>query len=213
MNRNELGHCSGIGYLRKIVICKMAKIVPELNYLLAEVQKHYGRRLSTSADFEALSVVVEHEAGEIISSSTLKRLWGYVTLKPTPRISTLDVLSRYIGKRDFREFRQSILNDEHYVSRFFPVKTVYSADLNEGAEVVIGWAPNRLVTLRYDGDSRYTVIRSENSKLAEGDRFRAESFMIGYPLYIHRILRNGEFTLSYIAGAQEGLNRADVISG
>ncbi len=190
----------------------MAKIVPELNYLLAEVEKHYGRRLSTSADFEALSVVVEHESGEMISSSTLKRLWGYVNLKPTPRISTLNVLSRYIGKRDFCEFRQSILDDAHYVSRFFQVKKVCSADLDKGAEVVIGWAPNRLVTLRYDGDSSYTVIRSENSKLAEGDRFRTESFMIGYPLYIPRILRDGEYTLSYIAGAQEGLNRADVIS-
>lgn len=50
----------------------MAKIVPELNYLLAEVEKRYGRRLSTSADFEALSVVVEHESGELISASTLK---------------------------------------------------------------------------------------------------------------------------------------------
>ena len=36
--------------------------------------------------------------------------------------------------------------------------------------------------------------------------------MIGYPLYIPRILRNGEYTLSYIAGTQEGLNRVDVLS-
>ncbi len=191
---------------------QMAKIVPELNYLLAEVEKRYGRRLSTSADFEALSVVVEHECGELISSSTLKRLWGYVTLKPTPRISTLNVLSRYVGKRYFSAFKQSILNDEHYVSHFFSVKKVCSSDLKNGAEVLIGWAPNRLVTLRYDGDGNYTVIKSENSKLLEGDKFQSESFMIGYPLYIPRLLRNGEYTLSYIAGTQEGLNRADVIS-
>lgn len=191
---------------------KMAKIVPELNYLLAEVEKRYGRRLSTSADFEALSVVVEHECGELISSSTLKRLWGYVTLKPTPRISTLNVLSRYVGKRDFNTFKQGILNDEHYVSHFFSVKKVCSSDLKNGAEVLIGWAPNRLVTLRYDGDGNYTVIKSENSKLLEGDKFQAESFMVGYPLYIPRIMRNGEYTLSYIAGTQEGLNRADIIS-
>ena len=190
----------------------MAKIVPELNYLLAEVEKRYGRRLSTSADFEALSVVVEHESGELISASTLKRLWGYVTLKPTPRMSTLNVLSKYIGKRDFSAFRQSIINDGHYVSNFISVKKVCSSDLKKGAEVVIGWAPNRLVTLRYDGDGDYTVIKSENSKLLEGDKFQAESFMIGYPLYIPRILRNGEYTLSYIAGTQEGLNRVDVIS-
>ena len=190
----------------------MVKIVPELNYLLAEVEKRYGRRLSTSADFEALSVVVEHECGELISSSTLKRLWGYVTLKPTPRISTLNVLSRYVGKRDFSAFKQSILNDKQFVSHFFSVKKVCSSDLKNGAEVLIGWAPNRLVTLRYDGDGNYTVIKSENSKLLEGDKFQAESFMVGYPLYIPRIMRNGEYTLSYIAGTQEGLNRADIIS-
>ncbi len=191
----------------------MAKIIPELNYLLAEVEKRYGRRLSTSADFEALSVVVEHESGELLSSSTLKRLWGYVALKPTPRISTLNVLARYVGKRDFNAFKQSILNDEHYVSHFFSVKKVCSADLKKGTEVLIGWAPNRLVTLRHDGDGNYTVIKSENSKLLEGDRFQAESFMVGYPLFIPRLLRNGEYTLSYIAGTQEGLNRADVVGG
>ncbi len=191
----------------------MVKIVPELNYLLSEVEKHYGRRLATSTDFEALSVVIEHESGEMLSSSTLKRLWGYVSLKTTPRVSTLNVLSRYIGKRDFCDFRQSILEDEHYVSRFFSVKLVCSSDLKKGTEVIIGWAPDRLVTLRYDGDGGYTVTKSENSKLLEGDRFRTESFMVGFPLYIPRILRDGEYTLSYIAGMHEGLNRVDVVGG
>ena len=122
------------------------------------------------------------------------------------------MLSRYIGKRDFSAFKQSILDDGHYVSNFFSVKKVCTSDLKKCAEVLIGWAPNRLVTLRYDGDGDYTVLKSENSKLLEGDKFQAEAFMVGYPLYIPRILRNGEYTLSYIAGTQEGLNRADVIS-
>lgn len=189
----------------------MTKIVPELNYLLAEVEKHYGRRLTTSADFEALSVVIEHESGEVLSASTLKRLWGYVSLKPTPRVSTLNVLSRYIGKRDFSAFRQSIQDDRFYVSRFFSVKTVYTSDLKKDTELIIGWAPNRIVKLKYEGDGTFTVTQAENSKLIEGDRFAADSFMIGYPLYIPRILRNGEYTLSYIAGTSEGLNRVDII--
>lgn len=189
----------------------MSKIVPELNYLLAEVEKHYGRKLLSSTDFEALSIVIEHECGEILSSSTLKRLWGYVSLKPIPRISTLNVLSKFIGMRDFEAFRQSIKNNQSYVSRYFSTKTVCSSDLDKGAEMIIGWAPDRLVHLKYDGGSTYTVTKSENSKLIEGDSFSAESFMLGYPLYIPRILRNGEYTLSYIAGTQDGLNRIDVI--
>lgn len=189
----------------------MAKIIPELNYLLNEVEKHYGRKILSSGDFEALSVVIEHESGEILSASTLKRLWGYVSLKPTPRISTLNVLARYIGMRDFMAFRQSIMNDKFYVSRFFSVKAVNTAELKKDDKMIIGWAPNRVVKLKYDGEGVFTVEGSENSKLIEGDKFAADSFMVGYPLYIPRILRNGEYTLSYIAGTNEGLNRVEII--
>lgn len=189
----------------------MHKTVPELNYLLKEVEKRFGRRLSTSADYEVLSIVIEHESGELVSASTLKRLWGYVALKPSPRLSTLDVLARYIGKRDFLSFRQSLQESKADVSCFFSTKAAYSSELEKGAELLIGWNPNRLVRLRHNGNSMFTVLESENSKLVVGDQFQAESFMVGYPLYIARILRNGEYTLPYIAGTKDGLNRVDVI--
>mgnify|MGYP003318672969 CR=1 FL=1 len=83
---------------------QIQKNMPELAYLLTEVEKKYGRRIATTTDFESLSVVIEHTIGELISSSTLKRLWGYVSLNPTPRIATLDVLSRFVGHKDFRSF-------------------------------------------------------------------------------------------------------------
>ncbi len=57
----------------------MPNHIPEIALLLEEVEKKYGRKVSTSTDFESLSVVIEHEIGEYLSSSTLKRLWGYVT--------------------------------------------------------------------------------------------------------------------------------------
>ena len=73
------------------------KLIPELNYLLTQVEKHYGRRVATATDFEALSVFIEHETGELLSASTLKRLWGYVSSRPSPRKDTLDILCRFIG--------------------------------------------------------------------------------------------------------------------
>ena len=72
-------------------------IIPELSYLLQVVEKTYGRKLYTTTDFESLSIIIENKIGELISSSTLKRLYGYVSMKPVPRKSTLDVLSRFIG--------------------------------------------------------------------------------------------------------------------
>ena len=62
--------------------------IPELTYLLSEVERKYNRRIATTNDFESLSVVIEHYTGELLSASTLKRLWGYVSLNPTPRVAS-----------------------------------------------------------------------------------------------------------------------------
>lgn len=191
---------------------KMSKQIPELNYLLSEVEKRYGRRVSTSTDFEALSVVIEHDINELISSSTLKRLWGYVSSNPVPRISTLDILCRFIGFKNFSEFRESLKSSDVYESSFFTAKSISSADIQEGNRILIGWMPDRMVELSYMGNNIYKVTSNQNSSLQEGDEFELLTFLMGYPLYIPRILRNGEYTPSYIAGANDGLTTLELLT-
>ena len=180
--------------------------MPELAYLLEEVEKKYGRRIATTTDFESLSVVIEHQIGELLSSSTLKRLWGYVSLNPTPRVATLDILSRFVGQKNFKAFCESLKDSKAFVSTFFTAKCQTVAELTRGVSVTIGWAPNRLVRLNYLGDFQFEVVSSENSQLLQGDRFELSEIIVGYPLYISRILRDGEYTPSYVAGQQGGIN-------
>ncbi|MBQ0127571.1 MAG: hypothetical protein MJY91_08845 [Bacteroidales bacterium] len=182
------------------------KMIPGTGFLLQEIQRKYGKRIATSTDFESLSNNIMEVTRESISSSTLKRLWGYVTLSPRPRASTLDILSRYLGFKDFNAFRSDIKKREISGSNFFETSYISVNDLNEGDCVTIGWAPDRLVKLRYQGNFSFMVESSQNSKLEPGDRFEMTTLMIGYPLFIYRILRNGEYTQSYIAGKDTGIN-------
>lgn len=189
------------------------KEIPELNYLLELVEKHYGRKLSTTTDFESLSVIIEKSTGDLLSSSTLKRLYGYVSLNTVPRKTTLDILSRFIGKRDYETFRLSLRDDPQFTSTFFSTKIVNSSELKAGDKLRIGWSPDRIVKLRYLGDDLYEVEDSVNASLMQGDRFRQVSFMKDYPLYLSRILRNGDYTPAYVAGMHDGLNMLEVVSG
>ena len=182
------------------------KNMPELAYLLTEVEKKYGRRIATTTDFESLSVVIEHTIGELISSSTLKRLWGYVRLNPTPRIATLDILSRFVGHKDFKAFCNHLKNSQVFSSNFFTSRYQTTAELVEGMTVQIGWAPNRLVRMIYLGNHQFEVVSSENSLLMVGDRFELSEIIVGYPLFISRILRDGAYTSSYVAGRIDGIN-------
>lgn len=186
-------------------------IIPELNYLLELVEQRFGHKVFSTYDFDALSEHISQETRELLSSSTLKRLYGYVSSKPIPRRSTLDILSHYIGKKDYDEFQQSIKSDQAFISNYFSTKTVCSSSLPVGTKLRIGWPPNRLVVLEHLGDCRFEVVESLNSKLLKGDRFTQVSFMMDIPLYISEIERGNEITPAYIAGMKSGLSIVELL--
>lgn len=195
-----------------INFASMPNTIPEIAFLLKEVEQKYGREVRTSTDFETLSVVIERDINEYLSSSTLKRLWGYVSLKPAPRIATLDVLCRFIGYPSFTAYREALKANPAFESGFFTATCITSAELKAGESVRIGWAPNRLVTLLYEGDDCFTVTQSENAKLQADDRFRATQFLLGYPLFIDHLDRADGPTPSYVAGKTGGLNHLEKLS-
>lgn len=180
--------------------------IPEINYLMSLVENKFSKSVKTSSDFYSLAQEIESETIERISVSTLKRMWGYVKMTPVPRQTTLDVLARYIGTKDYKTFCANLKDSEAFQSRFFTADFINSSDLEPGARVEIGWVPDRKVTLRHIGGSRFEVESSCNSKLLPGDRFEAANIIKGYPLYISRILRGGECTPPYMAGRQGGIN-------
>lgn len=184
---------------------------PEIQYLLAQIEGKYGRKVNTTSDFEALSIIIEHEVGDILSASTLKRLWGYVNDSHTPRISTLDILCRYIGFRNFVLFRESLKEISEFNSGFLTSSCVESSTLEVGTRIEIGWNPNRYVILQYLGNQLFRVEKSLNSKLESGDEFEVSTIMIGYPLYIAKIKRNNEFTRPFIAGQNNGLTLLNIL--
>ena len=185
---------------------KAGKEIPELSFLLKSVEKVYGRRVATTRDFESLSVVIEHEIGEQLSASTLKRLWGYVGDRRVPRADTLDILAKYCGKKDFKEFCAWLAEENGVDSEFITTRYIRSSDLAEGDNLALGWGPDRLVRISYLGDDRFRVMSSGKSKLKEGDEFEVDAFMLGFPLYIAAIYRDGVILPAYVAGRVHGLS-------
>lgn len=178
---------------------------PEIEELKSLVEQKYGKILATTTDFEEFSLCLEKETRGTISPSTLKRLYGYVSDNHKPRMVTLDILSHYIGHRNYMEFTHWLKTSTKYNSSFFKANQLVSSDLQEGTLVSIGWSPNRLLQLRYLGDSTYEIEKSENSKLQPGDRFVTGCFIKEQPLYLPYIERGGERTASFVAGRNGGL--------
>ena len=72
-----------------------------LRQLVAESADH---SIETSTDFIFLSGEIQGRLKETVSTSTLKRIWGYVDGYASIRTVTLDVLARFVGFPDWETF-------------------------------------------------------------------------------------------------------------
>jgi len=178
----------------------------EIDFLREEICRVYGKSVKNPSDFEGLASAIENTVAQPVSISTLKRLWGYVSYGSEPRISTLDILSRYVGRTDFRDLCLEL----QQTSSFFEADKVLSSDLEKGTIIELGWMPDRTVRMEYMGADRYVVKDSLNSKLKEGDIIETAQFIKGQPLFIGSVLRNGQQLQAYVAGKSKGLTKLAV---
>lgn len=178
---------------------------PEIAELLRLVEMRYPKSLHTSTDFDEFSLCLRKTLAESVSTSTLKRLWGYVGDSHLPRLQTLDVLSRYLGHDDFKHFCLWLKTSTAYNSSFFSTHQILVSELKPGCQVEIGWSPNRYLRLRYWGNGLFEVEEARQSKLLVGDRFEAVSFLMGQPLFLPYVLRDGARLSPFIAGRNGGL--------
>lgn len=184
---------------------------PEIAELLLLVEKKYGKALRTTTDFDEFSFYLQKREFGLISTSTLKRLWGYVNDIHKPRVQTLDLLSRFIGFSFFSAFCEYLKSSSAYNSSFFSAHQVMAKELTPGTELEIGWSPNRYLRLLYKGNTLFEVEEAKQSKLQKGDCFETASFLKGQPLFLPYVLRNGERTSPFIAGRNGGLTLLNCI--
>lgn len=178
---------------------------PEIVELLSLVEQKYSKNLCTTTDFEEFSLYLQRQLGNSISSSTLKRLWGYVNDNHVPRAGTLDILARYLDYTSFSAFCKDLKCRNASSSSFISAKQLQIQTMCPGDEVEIGWSPNRYVRLLYQGDAKFEVIEADQTKLQRGDQFEAVGFIMGYPLQIAYVLRDGVKTPPFVAGYNGGL--------
>ena len=189
----------------------MNKNAPEVVQLRKDVEARFGMRPATPADFETLIAQIWLRLHENIALSTLERLWGYVSGAENTRRSTLNVLSRYVGFKDWDDYTDQLRAEEHDSSNPFIADGIHTEDLQPGQKLEVTWLPNRRCVFRYLGDMRFEVLESINSKLSAGDTFISTFFLTGQPLYMDHLILTGNNTVSYVAGNNGGLQSVKLL--
>ena len=180
----------------------------EIEALKEALEEAMGQKLMVSGQFDQLREYVFNHTGEYVSSTTLKRLWGYLNEKSQARESTLSLLAQTLGFSTWGEFLHR--NDGRPIKKRIPSNPKLgkcinvSSDLLPGDRIQLFWYPGRECLVEYLGGIDFRVIESEKTRLKPGDTFSTHLIVAGHPLYLSNLVRNGQKPMAYICGKLKG---------
>lgn len=185
---------------------------PEIIALRNDIEQCIGRSLQAPSDFEYLIDCIWEKQHQVLSLSTIKRLWGYISSTGQPRLSTLNTLSQFLGYADWNAYLAILEQRVENESDIFKGAGICSNELAINDLVIISWLPNRQCTFRYLGSNHFVVIESIHAKLQVGDTFDAISFIMGKPMYLDNLKRQDGTTTSYVAGKKNGITNVQIVN-
>lgn len=158
--------------------------VPTYKLLLLKerVEAEFGHTPLSPSDFDKLSARIQSRCGESVAVSTLKRLWGYVKNPFSPTFTTLSVLCRYAGYRDWHSFCAQIpaaasVDDE---SGFTDDRVIVAADEPVGLTLRLEWPGGKCCVIRKTADpSQFEIIEATAIKLRAGDMVNIDMIVVG----------------------------------
>lgn len=176
-----------------------------LECLRQDLEHKVGRTMRTPSDFNVLNLEIQKVMKDSPSTSTLKRLWAYVPDSTSRSMTTLNVLSRFLGYRDWQHYIETLMRSNRVESSFITSTTILAATLVEGDIVECEWNPGRFLALEFLGVNRFRVISARMSKLQEGYTFTAMIFSKGNPFYASDVMDGDTRLGNYAAAEKTGL--------
>ncbi len=176
-----------------------------LQRLQQEIETALNRKMQTPKDFDYLRDCIYSRLHILISSTTLKRVWGYLNDQTGVRPSTLTTLAQFIGYKDWEDFKQRVDQPKEPQSTPIMSRRLSVSSLHLNDKLRLTWQPDRVCVIEYMGELNFKVVESENTRLKEGDTFQFSSIIEGEPLYIDNLCQNGHEPIAYVCGMQSGV--------
>ncbi len=178
------------------------RLSPKIKDLLSE---QCGSGLAAPNDCTVLALDIESKTGEHIGVNTIKRLLGFIDDEREPRVSTLNIIARYLGHDNWETLK--LIDNAAGNSDFNESQDeLNAARLEPGSMIEISYQPDRRLVIKSLGSNEFTVVESLNSKLLVGDLLRLEHIVKGYPLLVSEVIRDGDSLGTFTAGKLQGIN-------
>lgn len=175
--------------------------------LCIDIERAIDKELHTPKDFEYLRERIYERLHLLVSSTTLKRIWGYLDDNVQTRQGTFDILAQFIGYRNYKDYinQRAKYQNEIQSSLVMSRKVNVQEDLKVNDRLQITWHPDRQCTIVYLGNLKFRVLSSSNTRIQAEDTFCCSLFIEGEPLYIDNLQQGNNPPTAYVCGKKSGI--------
>lgn len=173
------------------------------------IEEKLGKELRYSSDCEHLSYEIEKVTHQRISTNTLKRLFGFIQGVQEPRLYTQDAIACYLGYDNWDYLWAAITKEGD--SSFSAIDEIDINALKTGDKVRFEYSPDRMVLVKYQGDRKFLVLESQNSKLLIDDLIDVSHFVLNHPLLVSCVIRKDVTMGNFVAGKISGLTTLSIV--
>ena len=154
------------------------------------IEQKHGREIRYPKDCEALAGDISQKTRQTISSSTIKRLMGFVKGTKEVRTYTLDVIASYLECTCYKDLLEKL--DYHHPEKTPIIKEVVIKNLCKGQKVKLQLGNKESILLCCIGEDELEVLQSKSSLINTGDKIKLDKILLNYPLYVKQIIRNDD---------------------
>jgi hypothetical protein len=174
--------------------------------LIKDIESAVGFTVDSPKDFEQLKQRITSRTGHVISTTTLKRIWQYLPNEVCSSRHTLNILSQFLGYKNWEEYNTSSSNNEENESDPLMCRHINVLnDLTTGDVICLTWHPGRVCRIEYLGNQRFKVLYSEKTRLKAGNTFECGLIIENEPLFIDRLVQNNLPPIAYVCGKKTGV--------
>jgi len=172
------------------------------------IEKKYGRKIRYPKDCEALSGEITQKTKQAISSSTIKRLMGFVSGTQEARTYTLDVLAAYLDCSCYEELLDKLNYHQPKEKQVF--EEIVIKQLKKGQRVKLSLGSKETLLLCCSCEDEMEVLESKCTGLKLGDKITLEKILLNYPLYIKHVRRNNERSEECVVSKISGVTNIEL---
>ncbi|MBX7180800.1 MAG: hypothetical protein K1X82_01715 [Bacteroidia bacterium] len=179
--------------------------------LKKNIELKLGYTIRYPKDCETISKDLREGYNCNISSSTLKRLFGFSTPSAKPHLYTLDLLSNVLGYTSWDNFCQ----EGQEVGSCNPNEICFLNlnELREGQKLILEFLPEKKLLLEYLNNSTFLVLESIiSAKIKAGFTLEIKNIVKCFPLVCHKIFcPEGTPLGSTVIGKVGGIKRINIL--